>query len=69
MRYLELALYAFAKFVFWYSVVMLFGLVAIEVATCPDQSRFVISERSGAVYVRDRDGNIARANRAARRDG
>jgi accessory gene regulator protein AgrB len=48
MRYLELILYAFAKFVIWYSVVLLFGIVAVEVATCPAQNRFVKSERSGA---------------------
>ena len=62
MRYLELVLYAFAKFVIWYSVVLLFGIVAVEVATCPAQNRFVESERSGAVYVCDRNGNIARSN-------
>jgi hypothetical protein len=62
MRYLELVLYAFAKFVIWYSVVLLFGIVAVEVATCPAQNRFVTSERSGATYVCDRDGAIARSN-------
>jgi fumarate reductase subunit C len=31
MRYLELVLYAFAKFVIWYSVVLLFGIVAVDV--------------------------------------
>jgi hypothetical protein len=61
MRYLELVLYAFAKFVIWYSVVLLFGIVAVEVATCPAQNLFVTSERSGAVYVCDRNGDIARS--------
>lgn len=62
MRYLELVLYAFAKFVIWYSVVLLFSVVAVEVATCPAQNRFVESKRSGAVYVCDREGDIARSN-------
>jgi hypothetical protein len=62
MRYLELILYAFAKFVIWYSVVLLFGIVAVEVATCPAQNRFVKSERSGATYMCDRNGDIARSN-------
>ena len=66
MRYLELVLYAFAKFVIWYSVVLLFGIVAVEVATCPAQNRFVTSERSGAVYVCDRNGEIARFNAVLR---
>jgi hypothetical protein len=66
MRYLELILYAFAKFVIWYSVVLLFGIVAVEVATCPTQNRFVTSERSGATYVCDRDGAIARLNAVLR---
>ena len=66
MRYLELVLYAFAKFVIWYSVVLLFGIVAVEVATCPAQNRFVTSERSGATYVCDRNGNIARSNAVLR---
>jgi hypothetical protein len=51
MRYLELVLYAFAKFVIWYSVVLLFGIVAVEVATCPAQNRFVKSERSEATEM------------------
>ena len=67
MRYLELVLYAFAKFVIWYSVVLLFGIVAVEVATCPAQNRFVTSERSGAVYVCDRDGGIARLDAVLRK--
>ena len=62
MRYLELVLYAFAKFVIWYSVVLLLGIVAAEVATCPTQNRFIESKRSGATYVCDRNGNIARSN-------
>ena len=62
MRYLELVLYAFVRLVIWYSVVFLLGIVAIEVANCPAQNRFVTSERSGAVYVCDRDGDIARSN-------
>jgi hypothetical protein len=66
MRYIELVLYAFAKFVIWYSVVLLFGIVAVEVATCPAQNRFVISERSGATYVCDRSGDIARSNAVLR---
>jgi hypothetical protein len=66
MRYLELVLYAFVSFVIWYSVVLLLGIVAIEVATCPAQNRFVTSERSGAVYVCDRDGDIARSNAVLR---
>jgi hypothetical protein len=66
MRYLELVLYAFAKFVIWYSVVLLFGIVAVEVATCPAQNRFIESERSGATYVCDRNGNIARLNAVLR---
>jgi hypothetical protein len=66
MRYLELILYAFAKFVIWYSVVLLFGIVAVEVATCPAQNRFVKSERSGATYVCDRNGDIARSNAVLR---
>jgi hypothetical protein len=66
MRYLELLLYAFAKFVIWYSFAMFFGIVAVEVATCPAQNRFVKSERSGATYVCDREGNIARLNAALR---
>jgi len=66
MRYLELVLYAFAKFVIWYSVVLLSGIVAVEVATCPAQNRFVESERSGAVYVCDRNGDIARFNAVLR---
>jgi hypothetical protein len=66
MRYLELVLYAFAKFVIWYNVVLLLGIVAVEVATCPTQSRFVESERSGAVYLCDRNGNIARSNAVLR---
>jgi hypothetical protein len=66
MRYLELILYAFAKFVIWYSVVLLFGIVAVEVATCPVQNRFVKSERSGATYVCDRNGDIARSNAVLR---
>jgi hypothetical protein len=66
MCYLELVLYAFAKFVIWYSVVLLLGIVAVEVATCPIQSRFVISEWSGATYVRDRSGDIARFNAVLR---
>jgi hypothetical protein len=40
MRYLDLVLYAFVKFVIWYSAVLLASLVAIEVATCPAQNRF-----------------------------
>ena len=67
MRYLELVLYAFAKFVIWYSVVLLFGIVAVEVATCPAQNRFVKSERSGATYVCDRNGDIARSNAVLRK--
>jgi len=67
MRYLELVLYAFAKFVIWYSVVLLFGIVAVELATCPAQSRFVASERSGATYVCDRSGEIARLNAVLQR--
>jgi hypothetical protein len=66
MRYLELVLYAFAKFVIWYSVILLIGIAAVEVATCPAQSRFVTSERSGATYVCDRDGDIARLNAVLR---
>jgi hypothetical protein len=66
MRYLELILYAFAKFVIWYSVVLLLGIVAVEVATCPAQNRFVKSERSGATYVCDRNGDIARSNAVLR---
>jgi hypothetical protein len=62
MRYLELVLYAFVRLVIWYSVVFLLGIVAIEVANCPAQNRFVTSERSGAVYVCDRDGDITRSN-------
>jgi hypothetical protein len=67
MRYLELILYAFAKFVIWYSVVLLLGIVAVEVATCPVQNRFVNSERSGATYVCDRNGDIARFNAVLRK--
>ena len=67
MRYLELILYAFAKFVIWYSVALLFGIVAVEVATCPAQNRFVKSERSGATYVCDRNGDIARSNAVLRK--
>ncbi len=66
MRYLELVLYAFAKFVIWYSVVLLLGIVAAEVATCPAQNRFVKSERSGATYVCDRNGDITRSNAVLR---
>lgn len=66
MRYLELVLYAFAKFVIWYSIVLLFGIVAVEIATCPVENRFVESERSGAVYVCDRNGDIARSNAVLR---
>jgi hypothetical protein len=66
MRYLELVLYAFVMFVIWYSVVFLLGIVAVEFATCPVQNRFVQSERSGAVYVCDRDGNVTRSNAALR---
>ena len=66
MRYLELVLYAFVMFVIWYSVVFLLGIVAVEFATCPIQNRFVQSERSGAVYVCDRDGNVTRSNEALR---
>ncbi len=62
MRYLELVLYAFAKFVIWYSVVLLLGIVTVEVATCPAQNRLVESLRSGATYLCDREGNIARSN-------
>jgi hypothetical protein len=67
MRYVELVLYAFAKFVIWYSVVLLFGIVAVEVATCPAQNRFVKSGRSGATYVCDRNGDIARSNAVLRK--
>jgi hypothetical protein len=66
MRYLELALYAFAKFVVWYSIVLLSGIVTVEIATCPAESRFVKSERSGAVFVCDRNGDIARSNAVLR---
>jgi hypothetical protein len=66
MRYLELVLYAFIRFVIWYSVVLFFGIVAVELATCPAQSRFVQSERTGAVYVCDRNGAIARLNAVLR---
>ncbi len=66
MRYLELVLYAFVRFVIWYSIVLLCGIAAVEVATCPAQSRFVISERSGATYVCDRTGAIARLNAVLR---
>jgi hypothetical protein len=66
MRYLELVLYAFAKFVIWYSVILLLGIVAAEVATCPAQSRFVISEWSGVTYICDRSGDIARSNAVLR---
>jgi hypothetical protein len=67
MRYLELVLYAFAKFVIWYSVVLLSSIGAVEVATCPAQNRFVESERSGAVYLCDRNGDIARSNAVLRK--
>jgi hypothetical protein len=66
MRYLDLVLSAFVKFVIGYSAVLLFGIVAVELATCPDQNRFVQSERSGAIYVCDRDGAIARSNAVLR---
>jgi hypothetical protein len=66
MRYLELVLYVVTRFVIWYSVVLLSSIVAVEVATCPAQNRFVESERSGAVYVCDWDGNIARSNAVLR---
>lgn len=66
MRYLDLVLYAFVKFVIWYSAVLVVGAVAIDVATCPDQNRFVKSDLSGATYVCDRDGAIAQSNAALR---
>ena len=66
MRYLDLVLYAFVKFVIWYSAVLLLGAVAIEVATCPEQNRFVTSDLSGATYVCDRDGAITQSNAALR---
>lgn len=66
MRYLDLVLYAFTKFVVWYSAVLLASLVAIEVATCPDQNRFVGSDLSGITYVCDRHGGIAQSNAALR---
>ncbi len=47
MRYLELVLYAFARLVIWYSVILLLGIVAIEVATCPPQNRFVTMSGAG----------------------
>lgn len=67
MRYLDLIVYAFVQFVIWYSAVLLFGIVITEVVTCPDQNRFVKSEPSGAVYVCDRDGDIARSNAVLRK--
>jgi hypothetical protein len=66
MRYPDLVLYAFVRFVIWYSAVLLLGTVAIEVATCPDQNRFVTSDLSGATYVCDRYGAVARSNAALR---
>jgi hypothetical protein len=66
MRYLELVLYAFAKFVIWYSVFILLGIVTVELATCPAENRFVQSERSGAVYVCDWDGDIVQSNAIVR---
>jgi hypothetical protein len=67
MRYLDLVLYAFVKIVIWYSAVLLASLVAVEVATCPAQNRFVKSDLSGVTYVCDRHGAIARSNAALRR--
>jgi len=66
MRYLDVIVYVFVQFVILYSAVLLLGAVTIEVATCPEPNRFVRSEWSGAVYVCDRDGNIARFNAALR---
>ena len=66
MRYLDLVLYAFVKFVIWYSAVLLLSAVTVEIATCPEQNRFVVSDRSGATYVCDRDGAIAQSNAALR---
>jgi len=67
MRYLDLVLYAFVKFVIWYSAVFLVGVVAIEVASCPDQNRFVRSDLSGATYVCDQRGAIAQSNAVLRK--
>jgi hypothetical protein len=66
MRYLDLVLYTFVKFVIWYSAVLLVGAVTIEIATCPEQNRFVESDLSGATYVCDRDGTIAQSNATLR---
>lgn len=64
MGYLDVALSVFVKFAIMYSVLVLFGFVAVEIATCPDKDRFVTSERSGAIYVCDRNGVIAQLNAA-----
>ena len=55
------------KFVIWYSAVLLLGVVAIEVAICPDQDPFVKGDLSGAAYVYDRDGAVAQSNAALRK--
>jgi hypothetical protein len=55
------------KFVIWYTAVLLLGVVAIEVAICPDQDPFVKGDLSGAAYVYDRDGAVAQSNAALRK--
>jgi hypothetical protein len=69
MRYLDIAMNVFMKFVVVCSMITLLGLVASDISACPDKDRFVVSKQSGATYVCDRDGAISRNNALAAETG